>query len=170
VPVPPGLYKVYDVELPGAFIDPDIRKVPIEELTIPRIFVALPPVDILPVIVNEDVADIETQMALAVVAHDKFPIIVAEFDWEINIIEPVELIIVGDVIVTPLLIIYVPCAIALLVAEFRKLVTVIFVSIVTIWLLANTSSDAVGIMLPLHVAELLQFPDVIGHLFGIIKL
>jgi hypothetical protein len=31
----------------------------------------------------------------------------------------------------------------------------------------NTSSDAVGIILPLHIAELLQLPDVIGHLFGI---
>jgi len=48
--------------------------------------------------------------------------------------------------------------------------TVTSVSILTILLLANTSSDAVGIKLPLHMDALLQLPEDIGHLFGIIKL
>ena len=61
-------------------------------------------------------------------------------------------------------------AMALPVAEFLMLLIVTSVSTNTIWLFVNTSSDAVGINEPLHIAELLQFPDVMGHLFGIIKL
>ena len=44
------------------------------------------------------------------------------------------------------------------------------VSIFTLKLFENTSSEAVGIKLPLHIAALLQLPDDIGHLFGIIKI
>jgi hypothetical protein len=152
-------------------MDPVIHSIPIDELVIPRALVGLP-VDILPVMVNEAVFDIFKHVVpigppFIVV---KFPIIIAAFDCEICIIEPDALIIVGDVIVTPSLITYVPPATALPVAEFLRLVTVILVSIVIVWLFANTSSEAVGIMLPLHIAELLQLPEDIGHLFDIITL
>jgi hypothetical protein len=63
-----------------------------------------------------------------------------------------------------------PAAIADADASFLIVVTVIFVSILTILLFAYTSSDAVGIIEPLHIAALLQLPEDIGHLFGIIKL
>lgn len=61
-------------------------------------------------------------------------------------------------------------ATALPVDEFLILLIVTSVSTNTIWLLVNTSSAAVGINEPLQIAALLQLPDDIGHLFGIIIL
>ena len=99
------LNKEYAVELaPTVVTEPVTIKVPPDVLIIPRVFTALP-AEMLPVIVNDDVADIVKQIAPATAAVDKLPIIVAAFDCDIVSIEPVELIIVGEVIVTPLLII-----------------------------------------------------------------
>lgn len=61
-------------------------------------------------------------------------------------------------------------ATALPVDEFLILLIVTSVSTNTIWLLVNTSSEAVGISDPDQIAELLQLPDAMGHLFGIITL
>ena len=52
-------------------------------------------------------------------------------------------------------------------AEFVILKTVTLVSITTVFKFAYTSSDAVGIIEPDHIAVSLQFPFAMGHLFGI---
>ena len=59
---------------------------------------------------------------------------------------------------------------ALPVAEFLMLLMVTLVSTNTIWLFVNTSSEAVGIILPLQINGSLQLPEFMGHLFGIFKL
>ena len=56
---------------------------------------------------------------------------------------------------------------ALPVAEFLMLLMVTLVSTNTIWLFVNTSSEAVGIILPLQINGSLQLPEFMGHLFGI---
>ena len=107
---------------------------------------------------------------------EMFPIIVDEFEPVHRITnsfidEVLKTPITFEVIVTPLFGIKNPPSVTAdadgaLVMDL----TVILVSILTILLLENTSSEAVGIMLPLQIAESLQFPDDIGHLFGIIIL
>ena len=104
-----------------------------------------------------------------------FPIIVAELEPDIKSTEPDDMgvdgvIPVGEVAVnvTPFASKNVPPPnIAEADAAFVILKTVTFVSITTVFKFANTSSDAVGIIEPDHIAALLQFPFVMGHLFGI---
>ena len=72
------------------------------------------------------------------------------------------------VIEIPSVEIKVPPDVTPVVALLLKLRIFMFWFIVTLKLFVNTSSDAVGIIDPDHMAALLQLPDVMGHLFGIL--
>ena len=107
---------------------------------------------------------------------EMFPIIVDEFEPVHRITnsftdEVLKTPITFEVIVTPLFGIKNPPSVTADADDaFVMDLTVMLVSILTILLLANTSSEAVGIIDPLQIAALLQLPDDIGHLFGIIIL
>jgi len=126
----------------------------------------------LPVIVNEDPCTILTHVMKLEPPVEIFPIIVDEFEpvhlitysFVFNPFEPV----IFEVIVTPLFGIKNPPSVTADADNALVIdLTVILVSILTILLLANTSSPADGIIEPLHIAESLQFPFAIGHLFAI---